>query len=224
LLDLYEPEGAPAQRPACIAIHGGALREGDKAGPESVASVCQELAARGYVCASINHRMESDDAPAPGDTLRDRTLNAAIEDAGMAAHWLQRNAVRLRMDPRRMALLGRSSGAVVAMRVAYSKLGRELGIRAVLDMSGHMKGHLESIRKGDAPLCIIHGTNDTLVPLVEATLVAESARMAGVPYEIHLLEGRKQGHIMYFTREIGGVTLLQKTVGFFYRHLDLARH
>lgn len=109
------------------------------------------------------------------------------------------------------------------MRVAYSKAGRKLRIRAVLNMSGQMKGHVHSIRKGDAPLCIIHGTNDTLVPVAEAMALAERARKVGLPHEIHLLEGRSHGHIMYFTREIDGVTLLEKTVDFFYRHLDLAR-
>lgn len=221
LLDLYEPEGAPARRPGCVAIHGGAFRAGDKV---DVASVCQELAARGYVCASINHRMEGDDPDARGETLRDRTLNAAIDDAATATRWLKRNAARLKMDRKRIALLGRSSGAGIVMRVAYSKVGRKLGVRAVLDMSGAMKGHVDSIRKGDAPLCIIHGTNDTLVPVAAATELAERARKVGLPHEIHLLEGRNNGHITYFTREIDGVTLLQKTVDFFYRHLDLANH
>ena len=222
LLDLYEPEGATHARPAVITMHGGAFKSGDKAGPESLVEFCRDIASRGYTCASINYRLERDEPPTRGVTLHDRAVAAAVEDTGRAVVWMKRNAAAYRLDPRRIALAGRSAGAGAALRLAYSRAGRKLGIRAVVAMSGAMKGEEDSIRAGDAPLIIIHGTNDTLVPVSNAQALADRARALRVPVEIHLLEGRGNGHIRTFNREIDGETLLAKTLAFLYEYLDLS--
>ncbi len=58
-LDLYKPQGdANCQRPLVVIIHGGAWIAGTKTDPEVVA-LCNEMAARGYVAASIQYRLGS---------------------------------------------------------------------------------------------------------------------------------------------------------------------
>lgn len=225
LLDLYEPEGAdvPALRPALIAVHGGGFRAGGKSGPESLEDFCREFASRRYVCASIAYRLEGDDPATSGATLHDRAVAAAVDDTAQAVRWMRSNAAARQIDLRRIALAGRSAGAGASMRLAYSRAGRKLHIRAVLDMSGGAGPDLMSIRGGDAPLLIIHGTNDSLVPVANAIAVADRAKEVGLPHEIYLLEGRGNGHVKNFSREVDGVTLLQRTVEFFYKYLDLAR-
>lgn len=221
MLDLYMGPGPDSskRRPVIVALHGGAFKVGDKAGPEGMAEACTSFALKGYVCASINYRLEGDDPPTEGTTLRDRTVAAVVEDAANAIAWLRKNAKTYSIDRKRAVLLGRSAGAGAAMRLAYSTAGRKLGIRAVIAMSGAMRGELDRMRHGDAPLCIIHGTNDTLVPVAEAHALAARAKEVGVPYEIFLLEGRGNGHVKSFDREVGGMTLLNHADAFLRVHL-----
>jgi acetyl esterase/lipase len=218
-LDLYLPNtDAPEARPVIVALHGGAFKAGDKAGPEGMADACEAFSAKGYVCASINYRLEADDPPTEGATPHDRAVSAAVEDAAKAVAWLRKNAKAYSLDPKCVVLMGRSSGAGAAMRLAYSGAGRKLGIRAVVEMSGALHGELNRIQRGDAPLCIIHGTNDTLVPVAEARALAARAEEVGVPYEIYLLEGRGNGHVKSFAREVDDVSLLDHAVGFLRAH------
>ena len=223
-LDLYMPGAAPSGvRPVIVALHGGGFTAGDKAGPEGMEEVCEGFAAKGYVCASINYRLEADDPPTDGATLRERVVAAVVEDAAKAVAWVRANAKAYSFDPKRIVLLGRSSGAGAAMQLAYSNAGRKLGIRAVVEMSGALHGKLDSIQRGDAPLCIIHGTNDTLVPVAEAQALAARAKEVGLPYEIYLLEGRGNGHVKSFAREVDGVSLLEHADAFLRVHLARPR-
>ena len=223
LLDLFEPAGnEPAQRPAIVLLHGGAFRAGGRAGAESLADLCEELAGRGYVCASIDYRLEGDDPDGSESDLRARTITAVAEDAAAAIRWLQANAAAHRVDTSRIALGGRSAGAVAALRLAYSPQGRALGVRAVLDLSGRMNGPLESIQAGDAPLLIIHGTNDTLVPFDHARAIADRATTIGLPHEFHFGPGKANGHISRLHLDVAGRTVLDHIVHFFYRYLALA--
>src|SRR3990172_1745484 len=59
LLDLYEPIVAPGlleQRPGFIVIHGGSFTGGSRQMSDLV-QLCTEMAARGYVCISIDYRL-----------------------------------------------------------------------------------------------------------------------------------------------------------------------
>ena len=77
-LDVYEPEGPPANgpRPAIILAFGGAFHRGNKETDEfgdeghrntPVSAYCREFARRGYVAFSIDYRLVQED-PDPGST------------------------------------------------------------------------------------------------------------------------------------------------------------
>ncbi len=106
--DVYEPESdtVHTDRPAILAIHGGAWRGGDKAWGQQIA---EELCPFGYVVLSINYRLSS---------RGDGTWPAQIEDVQNALKYVRANARRLRIDPARIASLGVSAGGHLATMVA----------------------------------------------------------------------------------------------------------
>jgi acetyl esterase/lipase len=106
--DVYQPrsDSGRANRPAILAIHGGAWRGGDKTWGEQVA---KEFCPAGYVVFSVNYRL----AGRPGGTWP-----AQIEDVQKALRYIRANAARFRIDPVRIASLGMSAGGHLATMVA----------------------------------------------------------------------------------------------------------
>jgi len=106
--DLYEPESdsGRSNRPAILAIHGGAWKGGDKAWGEQFA---KELCPYGYVVFSINYRLSSH----PGGTWP-----AQIVDVQNALKFIRANSRQFRIDPTRIASLGMSAGGHLATMVA----------------------------------------------------------------------------------------------------------
>ncbi|HEX7312557.1 MAG TPA: family 43 glycosylhydrolase [Pyrinomonadaceae bacterium] len=94
-LDLFRPEGSGA-RPAVIVVHGGAWITGHHRMENPFAA---ELARRGYVAATVEHRL-SNEARYP----------AQLHDLKAAVRFLRANAARYRIDPKRIAAVGASSG------------------------------------------------------------------------------------------------------------------
>jgi acetyl esterase/lipase len=106
--DFYEPrsDSNRTNRPAILAIHGGAWRGGDKAWGEQFA---KELCPFGYVVFAINYRLSS---------RFSGTWPAQIEDVQKALKFIRANASRFRIDPARIASLGVSAGGHLATMVA----------------------------------------------------------------------------------------------------------
>ncbi|MGX7674061.1 alpha/beta hydrolase fold domain-containing protein [Plantactinospora sp. DSM 117369] len=104
-LDLHA--GDPAhQRPGVVFIHGGGWSSGN---PGLLARLADELAADGYVTATINYRL-SGEARWP----------AALEDAKCAVRWMRGHAAEIGLDPRRLAVAGGSAGGQLAAMVALT--------------------------------------------------------------------------------------------------------
>jgi len=107
-LDFYEPksDSGRANRPAILAIHGGAWKGGDKAWGKQFA---EELCPFGYVVFSINYRLSGQP---------NATWPAQIEDVQKALKYIRANARQFRIDPTRIASLGMSAGGHLATMVA----------------------------------------------------------------------------------------------------------
>src|ERR1044072_9179078 len=105
LLDMYLPSGpdAPAVRPGVVLVHGGGFIQGDKRSPNpNMANLCREMAARGYVCVSINYRLEKDDPPGErGADPNAHIRQAAVDDTEQAVRWMADNAARYGVDSKR---------------------------------------------------------------------------------------------------------------------------
>ena len=108
-LDLYLPGIAPdgPPRPAVIWVHGGGF-EGGKKGESRALNVCGNLAAAGYVCASIDYR------------LGDACWPTNLFDCKNAVRFLRVHAAEYRIDPAKIAIMGGSSGGYLAQMVGFT--------------------------------------------------------------------------------------------------------
>jgi acetyl esterase/lipase len=102
--DIYARDGVRGA-PLVVQIYGGAWQRGRPGDDETFA---RYLADRGYVVAAIDYRH----APAA-------RWPAQIDDVRTAIGWLRTHARELGADPARVALVGRSAGAQLALVAAY---------------------------------------------------------------------------------------------------------
>ncbi len=103
-LDVYRP-AASGRYPSIVQIYGGAWQRGEPADDGQFATY---LAARGYVVFAIDYRH----APA-------WTWPSQLDDVKTALTWIRQHAGDYSANPSRLALVGRSSGAHLAMLAAY---------------------------------------------------------------------------------------------------------
>lgn len=118
-VDVYRPM-KPGRYPAVVQIYGGAWQRG---APGDFSGFARYLAARGYVVFAIDYRH----AP------RWR-WPAQRDDVRAALAWVRAHAAEYDADASRMALLGRSAGAQLAMVAAYEPGAPP--VRAVVSLYG----------------------------------------------------------------------------------------
>jgi len=214
--DVYQPDTADPswKRPVMIAIHGGGFLFGDKS---EMTNLCRELASRGYVCLSINYRLVPDDPPGGAQDQYTRAVMAAVADADHASHWIETNAARYHADSTKLFIGGSSAGAVVSMLLAYNPEIKPPHFLAVADMWGTMGPRVKWIKKGGPPLLIIHGKEDETITVSAAQQIDARAKEVGLAHETFLIDG--MGHSIPLNLQVGGETLLQHLVDFFYKKL-----
>jgi acetyl esterase/lipase len=162
-LDLYRPAGDRRRsRPALIFIHGG-----DSSVSKSLRRnrlIPHGLARRGFVSASIDYR---------SGTLG--ALPDAQHDTRAAVRWFKANATRLRVDPRRIMVIGSSAGAMNALSVALDPAdagtsghpGYPSDVAAAIAIGGTAV-EVHQIGFGEPPIAMIHASDDTVVPVAAA--------------------------------------------------------
>jgi acetyl esterase/lipase len=104
-LDLYRAAG-PGPHPAVVVIYGGAWIFGSRA---DSAELARALASAGYTAIAIDYR-KAPKYPFP----------TQIEDVQAAIATIAQNARAWQIDPARVAILGRSAGAELALLAAYA--------------------------------------------------------------------------------------------------------
>lgn len=116
VLDVYyRTRTAARPRPAVIFVHPGGWWGGSRFDLAGDGFNAPRLAVdRGWVAVNIDYRLGDDPArPGPGDTAvpwRDQPADVAA-----AVRWVRRNAARYSIDPDRIALVGASAGAHLAL-------------------------------------------------------------------------------------------------------------
>jgi acetyl esterase/lipase len=111
LLDVYRPTAPPVtgdHYPAVIVVHGGSWRFGDKG--EVFIPHNKYLASLGFVVFDVQYRLTED----KGIQWRE-----PLDDLLAAVRWVKQYASAYRVDPQRVALLGRSAGGHLALQAAY---------------------------------------------------------------------------------------------------------
>jgi acetyl esterase/lipase len=105
MMDVARPKGA-GPFPAVLAIHGGGFRAGERA---SYLPTMLRLAQHGYVAATVDYRL------APRSQFP-----AALQDVKAAVRFLRANATRFAVDPERVAAIGESAGAHLALMLGLT--------------------------------------------------------------------------------------------------------
>lgn len=193
-LDVYR-----ATRPngkVFIAIRGGGFTGGSKGG--NTGELSQYLAQRGFTCFDINYRLKSD----VGGAIQ-TAIDAAVEDASAAYNWVVANCSKYGGDPKRIGMGGSSAGAITSLFTTYS---RNVPAKAVVDLWGGMYGREADMKRGEAPLIIIHGKNDRTVAFSHATNLESQARREGIKVQFLSNDG---GHTLNLNTRINGKTILE---------------
>ncbi len=242
LLDLYTPgvddPSLPIEkRPAVILIHGGAFQTGSKEDPTLV-NIARDLVLKGYVAAVINYRLQGD-KPIPSDRVshlptqsgvaipleQQIAAQAALDDSITAFEWLISQEDYYRISD--IGIIGSSAGAITAINLAYISddfsinLPDRNRISFVVDYWGgallpldNSTQAVQSVDKGEAPLFIVHGSNDIIVSFNYSVLLDQRAEEVGLDYQYHVIDGGGHGFaaIDPFTVTLGDGSTIAETM------------
>jgi len=232
-LDLYTPAKGGAARPLVIYIHGGGWMGGTSRNAAAYANfpaVMADLAARGYVVASLNYRLGGE-----------AKFPAATEDIDSAVRWLRAHAADYGIDKARVAIWGGSAGGQLAALAATdcspsdgkaeSDCVQAAAIwYGVFDIpalpnggppyfagNGAKASAVTFLDAKDPPFLLIHGTDDRTVPVTQSRAMAGKLKTTGVTSEFIELPGIDHSWIGKTPEETRAAHLkaLQATFDFF---------
>lgn len=117
-MDAYlPPDSFERPLPAVLLIHGGAWRKGDKADPRE-RNIGNTLASHGFAVFSVNYLLnEWKKGPDEKQVLSRLAWPRNLIDCKIALRFLRANASRFGIDSNRIAVMGSSAGAHLAMLV-----------------------------------------------------------------------------------------------------------
>jgi len=222
-MDLHLPPGPAAgqARPAMVVIHGGGFCGGDKADPREQ-SICADLVEAGYVCASINYALSSRhdrwaayprnllDARCAVAHLREHASEYGVDPGrigaiggsagGTLSLWLALTGGRQDLRPPGLADSLADSlpdGLSVAVQVAVNlygptDFGQPLPFGTPPDLIA-AASPIHQVTADAPPVLTVQGTADHLVSPLHARLLQEALDRAGVPNQVHFVEGGTHG-------------------------------
>ena len=228
-LDLAMPrEASDTPRPGIVFVHGGGWVGGDKrSGP--FLGQALEYAAKGYVCISVNYRLDPTKLP-------------CVEDVKCAVRWFRAHADQYNVDPARIGAYGNSAGAHLVAMLGVSHTEKRLegdgpwpefssAVQSVAASATPTVPRLRSGSEEDAkliqpmsyvtadapPLLLFHEESDRTVPVSNSDDFVKALEKAGakdVTYKRYT-DGSGHGVFMKNHEETG--PLMEK---FFARTLD----
>ena len=145
-LDLFRPGRMHAPAPMLIYIHGGGWIG---KGKDFCTYWCARYAAMGYVCATVEYR-----------TSNEAIYPAAIQDVNCAIRWMRANATNYNADPYKIALVGQSAGAHLALMAAYTDDEQFQGDCGMAGVSGAVQAVVEYYGPVDMTLRQMVGMGD----------------------------------------------------------------
>jgi acetyl esterase/lipase len=204
--NIYLPKGQ-GPHPACLFIHGGAWRSGNR---DQLTRVGAALAAQGYAGIEIDYDLTPGGARFP----------VALTEVKDAVRWMRAHAAQYDFDPNRIVAIGSSAGGELAAELGLTAGRREyetgdyldqssavqavVVFNGVLDLSDPDPGHEKMIQEylgapctetleacheaspifnvhaGAPPFFVGHGTADTVVPFRQAQRFVQLLRKSNV--------------------------------------------
>ena len=223
-LDLYLPENPTDTPPLMVWIHGGGWKNGDKA---NVNPAILRLSSDGYAVASINYRLK--DLSIHPKNIHDckgavRWLRAHADTYGYDQ---DRVAVGGGSAGGHLSLLlGMSSGVEELEGTVGGNTNQSTTVKAIIDLYGpseltvmrekrerFKRSHefgteqlahaspLTYLTPNDPPVLILHGDNDTTVPVEQSMLLHERYQDAGLTSKLHIIEGAGHGGSVFSDEE-----------------------
>jgi carboxymethylenebutenolidase len=187
--------------PIVIALHGsGGLSHSGHL------DFAQWLADRGF-CLFVPHYFESTGTVWASEATIWREFPAWLRVVSDAIDFASQIPAA---DASRIGIVGFSLGAYLALSIA----SQEARISAVVDFFGGMPEHFAERLEHIAPVLILHGEADPVVPVEEAHKIARLLDARSLPYEKKLYPGAGHGFSGFDMLDAG-----QRTYSFLTKHL-----
>ena len=203
-VDAFETPG-PERRPALILLHGsgGAVSYWLARFAPTITQFGMGLYAPHYFDKTSTDR-------ATAETILDGVhfpaWLAAIDDAVSFA------ASRPTVDPGCIGVLGISLGGYLAVALAAGNRR----IRAAVELSGGLPPGIETrLSATTAPMLVLHGDKDHVVPVSEAYKLQEALKRRGVSHQVEIFHGET-----HWFSQSAQPRLLLACAGFLSRHLQ----
>lgn len=216
-LDIYQPS-VTGPHPAVLVIHGGSWRGGHRSDFEQYD---YWLAGLGYTVFDLDYRLVKSGVHFPSPE----------KDIELAVDWIAQHAGELGVDTRRLAFLGRSAGAQLAMVAAYkTALAGDGKARCVVALYGptdlawdYDNPILPDIIDSRDVLSAYLGGTPTQVPDLYSQASACALVSDATPPTILIHGGRDQ---IVSDRNVGRLVphLQEHRVAFDYLHMPWANH
>jgi len=176
-LDLFVPvSDTKARRPVVLFVHGGGFSGGQR-GDENHYAFCRDLAARGYIAATMSYRLTMKGKSFHCDQAAEnkiQTFQAAVNDIRDATQFLREHAEELVINPDTIILAGSSAGAEAVLHAAYwtvdefnegaQTLPNGFSYAGVISFAGAIVDEGMIQTENAIPTQLFHGTCDPLVP------------------------------------------------------------
>lgn len=206
-LDVYVPDGVVAGAPVLLFFYGGRWSEGRKEGFEFVA---QALTSRGFIAVVADYRL-----------FPDVVFPAFVVDGALAVAWVRRHAAEYGADPRKLFVMGHSSGAhigaMLATDAAYLAAvgGGPAWLAGFIGLAGPYEflpitaddlklifgprtawpasQPVNFVNGDEPPMLLLHGKDDHVVHAEDSIILAREVEQAGGTARLILYPG--VGHI-----------------------------
>jgi len=165
---------SPGAYPLVVFVHGYNI------GPLQYQRFCSTLASSGYVVAAPSFPLED---PSRGNGLNRADLPNEAIDVAFVITSLEANTSANKIQPGRIAVVGHSDGADVALLVGYEQ--GTVDSRALAIVSDAPDPITSTIVPSNVPLLLIQGTADSIVPYSSSQTVYN--QLAVPTYYVSLL-------------------------------------
>ncbi len=228
-LDLAMPsKTSDKPRPAIVVIHGGGFVRGDKRS-EQFLDLALTYANKGYVCVTVNYRLDATKLP-------------CIEDVKCAVRWLRAHAEEYNIDPNRIGAYGNSAGAHLATMLGVSHTEERLEgdgpwqdfssavqavvssatptlprIRGEADFAVELIQPMSYVSADAPPMLLVHEESDPVVPVSQSDDFVKALKEAGAKDITYRRYTDGSGHGAFFRNkeETGPAmeTFFARTIG-----------